>query len=414
MKIKRRRIAICSILLVTCSAAIPARTDGMHEVRGRVVGQDGKAVAGAAVGCFWRANGTGNGPDGKQLDLEDPVKLKEFWGNLGRMEPVGRDSATTDAEGRFAVTIKASRHALMAMDSPRERGGLVVLPKGKDDEPVEIRVGPMVKVRGALKDPSAKGETGWTHVYVNMPDDPERPLDATRLVSCGSFDSRFEMSLPPGPYVLDGYTEARDADLGPAKTIVLAAGDAEVDLGVLLLSKVKDDIAARSERGKSDGTWIDVAQRFGRPAPEWRLTDARGVPKGARVQDFRGKWLLIYFWGFGCAPCLGTELPALARFYEDHQADRNRFEVVAVCIDDDEASTSMAAVDRKLENVVKHVWGGKALPFPVVLDASYQSMENFGVTRFGPLLVDPDGDLILGDLTTLTEKLKRVEPPTRP
>jgi hypothetical protein len=95
--------------------------------------------------------------------------------------------------------------------------------------------------------------------------------------------------------------------------------------------------------------------------------------------------------------------------YEDHEADRDRFEIVAFCIDDDGELTSMAAVDRRLEPVVKHVWGGKSLPFPSVVDASFRTMENFGISTFGPLLVDPEGTLMKGDEAVLAEKLNERE-----
>ena len=217
------------------------------------------------------------------------------------------------------------------------------------------------------------------------------------------------MSLPPGRYVLQGYNEAMDASLVPDKEIDLVAGAAQVDVGVLMLSNTKSHIGAKIEHAKSGGRWIDIADRYGKPAPRWHLTDARGISKDARIKDFQGKWLLIYFWGFGCGPCLKTGLPSLARFYEEHAAERDRFEILAFCIDDDGELVSMAALDRKLEPVVKHVWGGRALPFPVLLDATFQTMESFGISTFGPHLVDPAGTLMKGDEATLADKLREQE-----
>ena len=322
------------------------------------------------------------------------------------MEPAGRPLvATTDSDGRFSVMIPTSKHTLMAMDKERRRGGLLILPKGKEREPMEIRIGPLIKVRGALRGPGDGEKPSWTHVYVNLPDDPTRPVDSPRLVSCGSFEARFEMSLPPGRYLLHGYNAASDAYLVPDKPINLAAGRAEVDLGTLMLSGTKMHTAVKVERSKAKGSWLDVAQRYGKPAPRWHITDARGIAIDAQIKDFQGKWVLIYFWGFNCGPCLRTGLPALAKFYEDHAADRDRFAILAFCLDDDGELTSMAAVDRELEPVIKHVWGGTALPFPVALDATFQTMESFGLLSFGPQLVDPEGTLIKGDETVLAKKL---------
>ena len=405
-------LPICRAVLVLLVAMTGTRASELREIRGRVVDEGGRPVAGALVDVFWRANGTGKGRDGKYLDLKIEGNLKEFWGHLGEMEPSSPRAATTGSDGRFTVMIPTSKHAVMVMDRRRERGGLLVLPKGKEQELMEICIGPLIKVRGSLRGPGVGETPSWTHVYLNLPDDLTRPLDSTRLVSCGSLEARFEMSLPPGRYMLHGYNETADAYLVPEKPIDLAVGKTEVDLGVLTLSNTKSHVSVKIEHAKSTGDWVDVADRYGKPAPRWHLTDARGIPKDAQIEDFKGKWVLIYFWDFGCAPCLGTGLPAMAKFYEEHAADRDRFEIVAFCIDDDGKLSSMAAVDRKLEPVVEHVWGGRALPFPSVLDASFQTMESFGISTLGPHLLDPEGILMKGDETVLAGKLKeRVDRP---
>jgi hypothetical protein len=398
----------CSVLILLI-ATTSTRASEQREIRGRVVDQRGRPVADAVVDIYWRANGTGKDRDGKYLDLKLEENVKEFWGHLGKMEPSSPRAATTASDGRFTITIPMSNHAVMAMDRQRQRGGLLVLPKGKEQEPMEIRIGPLIKVRGSLRGPGVGERPSWTHVYLNLPDDLTRPLDSTRLVSCGSFEARFEMSLPPGRYVLQGYNEMLDAFLVPDKEIDLAVRRAEVDFGVLMLSNTKSHTGVKIEHAKSMGGWIDVADRYGKPAPRWHITDTRGIPKAVQIKDFKGKWVLIYFWGFGCAPCLRTGLPSLARFYEDHASDRDRFEIVAFCIDEDGELASIAAMDRKLDPVVKHVWGGRALPFPVVLDTSFQTMESFGISTLGPHLVDPEGTLMKGDEAVLAEKLKERE-----
>jgi hypothetical protein len=395
------RMLIGLLVVVTST-----RASETQEIRGRVVDDKGQPVAGAAVGDFWRANGTGKDRDGKYLDVKIKENVKKFWGQLGEMEPLSRQQVTTTgSDGRFTVVIPTSKHAVMAMDRERRRGGLLIVPKGKERDSMEVRIGPLIKVRGALRGPGVDEKPSWTHVYLNLPDDPTRPLDSTRLVSCGSYDARFEMSVPPGRYVLHGYNETFDAYLVPDKEIDLPVGKAEVDFGTLMLSNTSVHTAVKIERARSAGRWIDVADRYGKPAPRWHITDARGIPKEAQIKDFNGKWLLIYIWGFSCGPCLKTGLPSLARFYREHAADRDRFEIIAFCIDDDGELTSLAAVDQKLAPVVKHVWGGLALPFPVVLDASFQTMENFGFSTFGPQLVDPEGTLIKGDEAVLAKKL---------
>jgi hypothetical protein len=59
-----------------------------------------------------------------------------------------------------------------------------------------------------------------------------------------------------------------------------------------------------------------------------------------------------------------------------------------------------------LQPVIKNVWG-KPLPFPVLLDPSFTTMERYGLPGFGALiLIDPQGNLVKGDETVLAAKLK--------
>jgi hypothetical protein len=98
-------------------------------------------------------------------------------------------------------------------------------------------------------------------------------------------------------------------------------------------------------------------------------------------------------------------LPDLAKFYEDHQSQRDQFEIVAICVDCNGELKTVAEVEQKLEPIVKYVWGGKPLPFPVLLDPSMTTLERFGVPGYETILIDPEGRLIKGDANVLAEKL---------
>jgi hypothetical protein len=41
-----------------------------------------------------------------------------------------------------------------------------------------------------------------------------------------------------------------------------------------------------------------VFKHKGRELPPWTISDARGVPKTVKYSDFKGKWVLLEFWGF--------------------------------------------------------------------------------------------------------------------
>ena len=80
------------VLVMTAGAGASER-----EVRGRVVDEVGKPVADAAVGFFWRANGSAWDRDGKAPDLSKEANVKAFWSHLGEMEPQSPKPVKTEA-----------------------------------------------------------------------------------------------------------------------------------------------------------------------------------------------------------------------------------------------------------------------------------------------------------------------------
>ena len=385
----------------------------IRSIHGRVIDQDGMPIAGADVGFYWWANGPFNDSDGKRYDFDTVEGRKIRVANLGKMFPLGDvDRPTkTRPDGRFSISVPDDRHHLLAMDHPRRRGGLAMLPRGKGTADVEIRLGPLVRVRGSIEGPGAGERPTWANVLTKLPDDPTRPLDITTLALCESINGRFEMSLPPGRYVLTTYTMKDDgnemAEVVPDREILPTGEISEIDLGVLRLSPFKPRIQGRMERAKAAGTWGDYTKHYGEKPPRWHILDARGVPKDAQISNFKGKWLLVYFWGLDCPPCLKQGIPDLIRFFEEHQAQRDRFEILALCMDVEGEIESVADLDKRLEPIVKHVWG-KPLPFPVLLDPSFTTWERYGLPSFGILmLIDPQGNLVKGDESVLAEQLKK-------
>ncbi len=118
--------------------------------------------------------------------------------------------------------------------------------------------------------------------------------------------------------------------------------------------------------------------------------------------------LYNYIWSPGCAPCLGRELPELAAFYDKHKDQRDRFEILAFCCDFSERLADIPTLDKELVPVKKAVWGGKDLPFPVLLDNTFQTYERLGLEGSGVsnyLLINPEGKLVEGGLKGLEEAL---------
>jgi hypothetical protein len=99
-------------------------------------------------------------------------------------------------------------------------------------------------------------------------------------------------------------------------------------------------------------------------------------------------------------------LPHLIDFYEDHKADRDKFEILAF---HDAQAKNFSELDKKLEPIIKNTWGGRALPFPILLDSTGETVEKFGIRAFPTiLLIDPEGRLV-GEATE--EELEKHLPP---
>jgi thiol-disulfide isomerase/thioredoxin len=385
---------------------------GEWNVHGRVVDEAGKPVASASVASFWLGNGKRLHADGTPLVFGKQEDMPTYWQHIGEMEPVDSEhSAITDETGRFTFKLDEHKHLLLVMDRSRKHGALVSVPKGKEEQPLEVHLVPLIRVRGAFTCADTGQTPHWAIADVWLPDDPDRPLDNTRLVVCGSNEARFELSLPPGKYNFDMYGERSEKEnenvrVQPTPTLELTADQQDVDLGTVRLAPYMLP-RARVELAKANGVCFDYEKHYGEPPPEWHVSEARDIRKDAKISDFKGKWVLLTFWGLSCSVCLREELPKLMKFYEDHKAQRDQFEIISICIDYDGELKTLADVDRALEPIVKNVWHGKTLPFPVMLDPTFKTWETFGIDGLGTtILIDPEGKLVKGDETTLAEKLK--------
>ncbi len=405
------RLGTVLVFLLFVPATLSAEEP--KKVGGRVVDPSGRPVEGASVSAFWGANG---------LDWDQVVALgnkepEKLWQNEGKMAPWGDvRPAVTDVDGRFSIPAPRRMKTLMIYDRERRHGAVLVFDTKRPEVPVEVRLAPLVRIIGTNRLSGSDRPLKWSCTYLNFPYEEDDPLNRTRMAICGSYQARFEFQVPPGTYELRASSDNPSSSTPESRTIIVTADQKEVDLGTLVLKPQVGGVQALIDRSKSRGTWGNYKQLLGKQPPPWHLTDAKGVAKDAKLSDFQGKWAVLYFFGPDCAPCLGKDLPELMAFYEEHKARRDRFEILAFCCDFSESIHDIAALDRHLAAVKKAVWGGKDLPFPVFLDDTFQTYERFGLEGEGVpvyLLIDPEGNLVEGDLKTLAEKLERPWSPLR-
>ncbi len=235
-----RHSAVFAALLVAASAA---RAGDATILKGTVVDADGRGVAGVDVGDNWQ---------------------------LGR-ECRPYSDVRTDQDGTFEITLRYFRPpiALLAMDEKRERGAAVVISEDDAKNPVTLRLSPLATVRGefwcANKDVSPAGSSvQWQ-------------FGTARIGNLHAVDPKWEVKLPAGAWQFWTY----HPDTAPCiKKLDVPADGKDVDLGQL-------EVAPNT-----------LATLRGKPFPDWKVSDARGVEKTVQPSDFKGKWVLVEFWGF--------------------------------------------------------------------------------------------------------------------
>ncbi|OXM83041.1 redoxin domain-containing protein [Paenibacillus rigui] len=130
--------------------------------------------------------------------------------------------------------------------------------------------------------------------------------------------------------------------------------------------------------------------RNGSLAPDIQVTTLEGT--SIKLSDYRGKGVLLNFWGSWCGPCV-NEMPKLKEAYESGIAG---VEVLAVNVGESKGTI--------LEFAQKH-----KLTFPILTDPAGEAAEAYRVNGLpATFVVDAEGQVkqvVPGELTS-TEQIK--------
>ena len=143
---------------------------------------------------------------------------------------------------------------------------------------------------------------------------------------------------------------------------------------------------------KSGRTRLTPGQR----PPDFVLPDLAGVE--TTLNDFRGKLLVLNFWGTWCEPCV-AEMPALQRL--QNQLGERGLQVLAISVND--SQDNLRRFKRRHN-----------LTFPLLYDASGEIGEKYGLTGVPEtFVIDQEGRLVLMPDLESGQPLVRVVGPRR-
>ena len=239
------------LLFIGCLPAICAAES--YEVTVVVKNSDGKAVEGVIVSSGWRIS------EGKMVMPQDKPLVK------------------TDKDGTasFDFDIYGKERPILVMTDDKKLGAVGLLKPEHATSPLELTLVKTVKTNGKLASDDLSLKDKSTNIMVTP--GIRRGMVVLQGFSRSKTDEvDFEFHLPPGDYAFFCYGQ----DLKKKTTVV----------------EIKEGESQALEPIKLDGS--PMAKLRGKPAPEWVIKEARGVDKSVKLSDYKGKWVLLEFWGY--------------------------------------------------------------------------------------------------------------------
>jgi hypothetical protein len=236
-----RAFASALTLLGFCASSLAQTV-----VTGTVKDEAGNPVAGAVVTTTWSAR------DGKLL-------------------PRGAERATVDKDGSFRIDVNLYGRPvpLFAVDPDKRLGGIAYIADAKAAaQAVAIVAKPLRHVKGKLISTEA-GRAPEANLLIMSP-------DKAPVMEAGTKEGEYEAWLPSGSY----FMWALSSDY----------------------KSVTKDYAVPADRLEIEGPTFDLplselAKMTGKPALPLTVTEARGIQEDFSWDKYKGRWVLIEFWG---------------------------------------------------------------------------------------------------------------------
>lgn len=216
-------------------------------ITGTVMDAKGQPAPGVEIAVGWNC-------DAKSKRLEPAQKIK------------------TDGTGGFSGSVPCDQGlvAILALDKDRSAGAIKVFPIADFSKSLKLELGPLVNISGDLV--ADNFATNPSSFEIEIQAQPE----SVGIIKFDTDATKLKMALPVGSYRM--LVSAKDAERAETE-FELSNDEPQYDIGKIKISP---------KAGKAAG----------KGAPFFKVTDAIGVSKDMKLSDYKGKWVLIDFWGY--------------------------------------------------------------------------------------------------------------------
>jgi RNA polymerase sigma factor (sigma-70 family) len=231
---------------------------------------------------------------------------------------------TADADGRFRAERALDKLTICAKNPDGSLGAMVEV--GAETEEVVIPIVPTATASGLLLDeqgrPAANQLLTWGR-RVLLGEDRHSPFMTcfgTKVVT----DTSGKFTLPALVVGQEYSISVQRDNAFPAAGVVRPETPAPIDLGTLRVGAYRPPLTAEEMSSFKGGPGP------GDPAPPIEGTTLDGKP--LRLEDYRGKFVLLDFWATWCGPCIG-EIPQLQAVHDAFGKD-GRFAILSLSVDE--------------------------------------------------------------------------------
>jgi len=282
-----------------------------------------------------------------------------------------------DASGRFHAERPLDELYLCAKSPDGMLGALVQA--GKDDTEIIIAVSPTATATGLLLDesgkPAANQELSWGRRVIV---DEERQMSMNCFVPKVVTDAKGRFNLPELVVGEEYNVSIEKGGQYKMAALVRPERPGPIDLGTIQAGWYRPSAREIAEENSS---FYPSALGAGKLAPAFEATTLDGRP--LKLEDFRGKYVLLDFWATWCGPCI-AEIPQLQAVHDSFGRD-DRFAILSLSVDEKVDEPRRFQEKRKLPWSQAFLGTGIQGPVPA----------SFGVRAIPAfVLIGPDGKIV--------------------